>query len=88
MTLRLRGVCADRVLVRLDKPSETTESGRLYVPEAAKVMQQSGVVEMVGPDVSVFHEGDRVIFGKFAGIPVDEGLYVMRAEEIIGLLDA
>ena len=87
----------DRILVRRVEESETTRGG-IIIPDSAKDKPQEGEVISVGKGKSndegkVFplevKEGDRVLFGKYAGteIKIDgEDFVIMREEEVLGIL--
>jgi chaperonin GroES len=87
----------DRVVLRRVAEAETTRGG-IIIPDTAKDKPQEGEVIAVGKgkiseegkvrplDVK---EGDRVLFGKYAGteIKIDgEDFLIMREEEILGVL--
>src|SRR3954468_7003064 len=86
----------DRVLVRRVEEAETARGG-IIIPDTAKEKPQEGVVvavgkgkrekgELIAPEVK---EGDRILFGKYAGTEVridDEELVIMREEEVLGVL--
>ncbi|MGB0346849.1 MAG: co-chaperone GroES [Balneolaceae bacterium] len=86
----------DRVLVQADVAEEVTSSG-LYIPDTAKEKPQQGTVVAVGPgkvengnkiDMTV-KEGDKVLYGKYAGteVSVDGNEYlIMRESDIVGIL--
>src|SRR6202142_4436944 len=87
----------DRLLVRRIEEGETTRGG-IIIPDSAKEKPQEGEVISAGRGKSndegkVFplavKEGDRVLFGKYAGteIKIDgEDLVIMREEEVLGIL--
>ena len=87
----------DRILVRRIEESETTRGG-IIIPDTAKDKPQEGEVIAVGKGKSneegkVFplevKDGDRVLFGKYAGteIKIDgEEFVIMREEEVLGVL--
>lgn len=87
----------DRVLVRR-MPDELTTEGGLYIPDNAKDKPQEGEAVSVGAgrinDQGVVvplgvKEGNRVLFGKYAGTEVKingEDFLIMREEEILGVL--
>jgi chaperonin GroES len=87
----------DRILVRRIEESETTRGG-IIIPDTAKDKPQEGEIIAVGKGKSndegkVFplevKEGDRVLFGKYAGteIKIDgEEFVIMREEEVLGIL--
>ena len=86
----------DRVLIQADVAEEVTSSG-LYIPDTAKEKPQQGTVVAVGPgkvengtkvDMSV-SEGDKVLYGKYAGteVTIDGVEYlIMRETDIVGIL--
>lgn len=86
----------DRVLVQADVAEEVTSSG-LFIPDTAKEKPQQGTVVAVGPgkvengnkiDMTV-KEGDKVLYGKYAGteVSVDGNEYlIMRESDIVGIL--
>ena len=69
-----------RVLVRRELPSE--KIGLIVVPERSRQTPQEGVVVAVGPEVTTLSTGDRVLFGRYAGLPVslDDRLYTLLWE--------
>jgi chaperonin GroES len=88
----------DRILVRRVEESETTRGG-IIIPDSAKDKPQEGEVISAGKgkineegkvrplDVK---EGDRILFGKYAGteIKIDgEDFLIMREEEVLGILE-
>ena len=87
----------DRVVIRRIEEQETVRGG-IIIPDTAKEKPQEGEVIAVGKGKSneegrVFpldvKEGDRVLFGKYAGteIKIDgEDFIIMREEEILGIL--
>ena len=87
----------DRILVRRVEESETTRGG-IIIPDTAKDKPQEGEVISVGKgkineegkvrplDVK---EGDRILFGKYAGTEIKldgEDLVIMREEEVLGVI--
>jgi chaperonin GroES len=88
---------ADRILVkRLEE--QTTTKGGIIIPDTAKEKPSEGQVVAVGSgrvtqegnrlplDVK---EGDRVLFGKYAGTEVKiegEEYLIMREEDILGVV--
>lgn len=96
-SLKLRPL-GDWVWVKPVEREETTSSG-IVLPQTAKEKPMEGEVLAVGPgprnkkgeyitpDVKA---GDRVLFGKYAGIEIkeDETKYLMmRASELLGILE-
>ena len=88
----------DRIVIRRIEEAETTRGG-IIIPDTAKDKPQEGEVVSVGKgkvneDGKVFplavKEGDRILFGKYAGteIKIDgEELLIMREEEVLGILE-
>jgi chaperonin GroES len=89
----------DRVAVRRVE-EEAKSKGGIIIPDTAKEKPQEGEVIAVGPgawddagkrvpmDLKV---GDRVLFGKWSGseVKIDgEDLLIMKASDILGVLDA
>jgi chaperonin GroES len=87
----------DRILVRRVEESETTRGG-IIIPDSAKDKPQEGEVIAAGKgkiseegkvrplDVK---EGDRILFGKYAGTEIKldgEDLVIMREEEVLGVI--
>jgi chaperonin GroES len=87
----------DRILIRRVEEAETTRGG-IIIPDSAKDKPQEGEVVSTGKgkvneDGKVFplavKEGDRILFGKYAGteIKIDgEEFVIMREEEVLGIL--
>ena len=87
----------DRIVVRRIEESETTRGG-IIIPDTAKDKPQEGEVVSVGRGKVTeegkvlplaVKDGDRVLFGKYAGteITIDgEQLLILREEEILGIL--
>src|ERR1700741_5139067 len=87
----------DRIVVRRIEEGETTRGG-IIIPDSAKDKPQEGEVISVGKGKSndegkVFplavKEGDRVLFGKYAGTEIKldgEDFIIMREEEVLGIL--
>jgi chaperonin GroES len=86
----------DRVLIQADVAEEVTSSG-LYIPDTAKEKPQQGTVIAVGPgkvengtkvEMTV-NEGDKVLYGKYAGTEVTldgNEFLIMRESDIVGIL--
>jgi co-chaperonin GroES (HSP10) len=77
----------DKVLVCREKAPETTASGILKIPEAAREKPDFGEVVAVGSDVFDWAIGDRVIFPKWSGFQTslpddDRDLLILFATEV------
>jgi chaperonin GroES len=87
----------DKVLVKRLQEEEKTKGG-IIIPDTAKEKPQEGEVIAVGHGRMLENgqkiplevkEGDRVIFGKYAGteIKIDgEEYLIMREEDILGII--
>jgi chaperonin GroES len=86
----------DRILVRRSEDIETSRGG-IILPDNAKEKPLQGIVLAVGQGrwedgnrVPVpLKEGDRIVFGKYAGteIKIDEQDYtVLRENEVLGIV--
>jgi chaperonin GroES len=87
----------DRILVRRLENEEKTAGG-LYIPETAKEKPLQGQVIAAGRGKILndgsrraldIKEGDRVLFGKYAGteIAVDgEDHLILREEDVLGII--
>ena len=87
----------DRILVRRVEESEVTRGG-ILIPDTAKDKPQEGEVIAVGKgkvneEGKVFplavKEGDRILFGKYAGTEIKldgEEFAIMREEEVLGII--
>ena len=87
----------DRVIVRRIEEQETVKGG-LIIPDTAKEKSQEGQVVAVGKGKVLENgsllplevkEGDRVLFGKFAGSEVrvaDQDYLILREDDIIGIV--
>ena len=86
----------DRVLLRRVEEAETVRGG-IIIPDTAKEKPQEGVVIAVGTGKFekgqtiplAVKEGDRVLFGKYAGTEIKiegDDFLILREEEILGIL--
>ncbi len=87
----------DRVLVQRTESEEKTASG-LYIPDTAKEKPFEAIVRAVGPgrigkDGELVKmqvaEGDRVLFGKYAGTEVSlngEEHLILKEDDILAII--
>src|SRR5438552_15107688 len=87
----------DRVLARRVEEAGTTRGG-ILIPDSAKDKPQEGEVISAGKgkvneDGKLFplavKEGDRILFGKYAGTEIKldgEDFVIMREEEVLGII--
>jgi chaperonin GroES len=88
----------DRVIIKRLEEQEISTGG-IIIPDTAKEKPQQGKVIAVGNGAILpngktvapqVREGDRVIFGKYAGTEVmfgDEEHLVMREDDILAIID-
>ncbi|MGQ4807480.1 10 kDa chaperonin 5 [Candidatus Entotheonellaceae bacterium PAL068K] len=88
----------DRILVRRSEEEEEVQGG-IIIPDTAKEKPQQATVLAVGSgrvtdDGKVqpldVKEGDKVVFGKYAGTEVKingEELLIIREDDVLGVLD-
>ena len=71
----------DRVVAKIEKPLEKTESGILL--GEAKEKQAYAIVESVGPEVTTIKKGDKIIYKEFSTteVKVDGTDYIILKEE-------
>jgi chaperonin GroES len=86
----------DRVLVLAEAAEEKTSSG-IIIPDTAKEKPQQGTVKAVGAGTvengnkieMTVKEGDKVLYGKYAGTEVTlegEEYLIMRETDIMGIV--
>ncbi len=88
----------DRLLVKRIEEDEKS-SGGIIIPDSAKEKPQEGTVVAVGKGKMLddgkmvpleIKEGDRVLFGKYAGTDVKldgEEHLIMREDDILGIIE-
>jgi chaperonin GroES len=88
----------DRIIVQRLESEEKTTSG-LYIPDSAKEKPQQGKVIAIGKgkvreDGTVqpldLKEGDKILFGKYAGteIKIDGSeVLIMREDDVLGVVN-
>ena len=88
----------DRVIVKRIEEEEKTKGG-IIIPDAAKEKPMEGKIVAVGAGKILedgkkipldLKEGDRVLFGKYAGTEIKiDGVehLIMREEDILGILE-
>lgn len=98
MSIKIRPL-NDRVIVKRLDSEEQTSAGGIIIPDTAKEKPQEGKIIAVGPGKRDddgkrmkpdLKEGDRVLFGKYAGseVKIDGVEYlIMREDDILGVLE-
>jgi len=88
----------DRILVKRIEDEETKE-GTIIIPDTAKEKPQEGKVVSAGSGKILedgkrqpleVKEGDRILFGKYAGTEVKingEELLMMREDDVLGIIE-
>uniref|UniRef100_A0A6H2A3V2 Putative chaperonin n=1 Tax=viral metagenome TaxID=1070528 RepID=A0A6H2A3V2_9ZZZZ len=78
----------------LIKPAMTPEKspGGIVIPDSARVIPDEGIIQSIGPDVTRFKKGERVIYGKYVGmelnIPeVGDGVLLLHETDIYGRIE-
>lgn len=90
-------VCGDRVLIAPIQPftemDKVEKSGLLYVPDSVKATNAppptTGLVVMMGADVTDFREGEAVMFSRYAGMDImldNKAFKLVHANEIACVL--
>jgi chaperonin GroES len=89
----------DRIIIKRSEPETRTASG-IVIPDSAGEKPEQGEVLAVGPGrrneqgervLPDVKQGDRVLFGKYAGQTVKLGgdeVLVLREEDILGVIEA
>ena len=89
----------DRLVVRRIEEKETVKGG-IIIPDTAKEKPQEGEVIAVGEGKKLdsgervpldVKEGDRVLFGKYAGTEIKldgEEYLIMREDDILGVIES
>lgn len=91
MSVKFRPL-ADRVLIEANAAETTTASG-IIIPDTAKEKPQEGTVIAVGPgkvdEPTTVKEGDKVLYGKYAGseLKLDGKDYlIVKESDLLGIL--
>ena len=84
---------ADRVLIQPQAAEEKTIGG-IIIPDAAKEKPLRGQVISVGngtkDEEMVLKEGDKVLYGKYAGTEIDldgNKVLIMRQNEVLAVIE-
>lgn len=81
-------VCGRRVLIKRDPTPEKV--GLIFIPDRAKKLPKGGIVAVVGEQVTTVKVGERVLFGAYAGVPIDvngEPHLCIWDRDVIAVLD-
>lgn len=71
----------DVVLIKTDKPKAQTATG-LYIQEDWKTLPPTGTVIATGPDVQNVKPGDRVLFGRYGTVILEDDLRLCQESHI------
>jgi len=86
---------SDRVLVEF-KPKENVTAAGIFLGDVEKESIKEGVILAVGCGKKndkgeclpmSLQVGDRIIYGKYSGIEVDAGMFLMREDEILAIIE-
>lgn len=89
----------DRLLVKRLEEEEKSKGG-IIIPDTAKEKPQEGKVEAVGKGKMLedgkivpleLKQGDRILFGKYAGTDVKiegEDFLIMREDDVLGIIES
>ncbi|MCW1735116.1 co-chaperone GroES [Anaerorudis cellulosivorans] len=84
---------ADRVLVQ-PAPVEEKTAGGIIIPDTVKEKPLKGEVKAVGQGTKdeemVVKEGDKVLYGKYAGTEIEidgEAYLIMRQSDILAIIE-
>jgi len=83
MTLRVPGT---NVAITPVFDPDTTESGRIIIPDIAKERCDQGVIKYIGPEVQWLREGDYVLFSGYSGTLLSvqgEGKLIILPERFV-----
>lgn len=72
----------DFLFVIQKEAEEKTNTG-LYIPEEQQKKPSEGTVQSVGPQCTELKEGDIIRYGKGAGIPMEDGLILIREDDYL-----
>jgi chaperonin GroES len=88
----------DRILVKRIDPDVQTTAGGIVIPDTAKEKPQEGKIVAVGSGKvdsdgkripMELSEGDKILFGKYAGTEVKidgEEYLIMREDDVLGII--
>lgn len=84
---------SDRVLIEPAKAEEVTAGG-IIIPDSAKEKPLKGTVKAVGngtkDEAMVLKEGDKVLYGKYAGTEIEvdgEKWLMMRQSDVLAVIE-
>lgn len=64
-------ILKNRVLVQFDSPPETSRSGLIIIPSEARDPSYTGLVLAIGPEQFNVFVGQRILFSRYAGVPIE-----------------
>jgi chaperonin GroES len=79
----------DRVVIKPEEVESVTKGG-IIIPDTAKEKPLRGTVVAIGASVTQLEEGQKVLYGKYAGqtMPYEgEDLVIMRVDDVFAILD-
>ena len=78
----------NRVMIKPEDPETKTKSG-IIIPDTAKEKHLFGTVTNVGADCTVLQDGDKVMYGQYAGNEIkfnDTTQIWMRESDVVGII--
>lgn len=79
----------DMLLVKVQEEPEKTKGG-ILIPDSSRKKPDEGIILEVGPDVTKFKKGERIVFGKYVGVFLTlEGLMgdlLIHETDVLGVL--
>ncbi|MBQ6396246.1 co-chaperone GroES [Candidatus Saccharibacteria bacterium] len=78
----------DRVVAKVEKPKEKTDSG-LLLPSDSKEKPAYAVVESVGPEVKEVKKNDKIVYKEYSTTPVkigSEDYIILEEKDILATL--
>ena len=94
MFQKLRPLHNNVLIQKIEESAKT--AGGLYIPDAAKQDTQTGVIMATGTGIRnekgellpmSVKVGDKVFFGKYAGVKADDKFVVIKEEDILGIIE-
>ena len=80
----------DNILVKIIKTEDVTKSGIVLPDTASKEDPQEGEVVAVGDSDKInekIKKGVKVIFSKYSNTEIEEGYLILKAEDILAIIE-
>ena len=76
---------ANRILVK-PVPDEQVTKGGILLPDTAEKTLKYAEVLQIGPKVVDMGIGSIVVFSKYVAVPVEDGLLILKDEDVLALM--